>query len=74
MVNVQYLIEDVSHSREFCFLKTRLLLSPFQDGSRTSTWVPDGKSFVEFMHEDARTTHDCFKRGLRISSKCGVSH
>ncbi|XP_052771923.1 long-chain-fatty-acid--CoA ligase 5-like [Mya arenaria] len=37
------------------------------DGSRTSTWVPDGKSFIEYAHEDARTTHECFKRGLRIS-------
>lgn len=37
------------------------------DGSRTSVWVQDGKSFIEYIYEDARTTHECFKRGLRVS-------
>ncbi|XP_052265518.1 long-chain-fatty-acid--CoA ligase 1-like isoform X2 [Dreissena polymorpha] len=37
------------------------------DGSRTSVWAPDGETFVEYMYKDARTTHECFKRGMRIS-------
>ncbi|XP_045213523.2 long-chain-fatty-acid--CoA ligase 1-like isoform X2 [Mercenaria mercenaria] len=37
------------------------------DGSRTSVHVPDGKSFIDYIYEDARTTHESFKRGLKIS-------
>ncbi|KAL4239460.1 Long-chain-fatty-acid--CoA ligase 5 [Mactra antiquata] len=37
------------------------------DGSRTSIWVPDGKSFLESAFDDVHTTHEGFKRGLRIS-------
>lgn len=46
-------------------MENQSLLLP--DGSRTSIWAPTEKDLVTGLYEEVKTTHDSFKRGLKVA-------